>query len=976
VVGFVGLCLLFVTGRVRGEESDLFETQVRPLLAQHCYKCHGPTKQKGGIRLDGPDHLAKAGDGDGPVVVPGNPEQSRLIKAVLYADDAESKMPPAGKLPDAAIDALWRWVKDGAVWPVEKKPEEPKTAGAVKTKHWAYQPVKLPDEPPVKDASWPASPVDRFILARLEARGITPSPPADRRTLLRRLTFDLTGLPPTEAEIDAFERDTSLDATARLVDRLLDSRQFAERWARHWLDVARYADSKGPSTKGGEIAYPSAYTYRDWVVRALTDDLPYDQFLIKQIAADYQMRVQNHPDLAALGFLTLGRKFEESQPDIIDDRLDVIFRGTQGVSISCARCHDHKYDPISIRDYYSLYGVFAGAREKHEVIIFGPSDRLAAQAHAAELVARTRDLEHFLEVERKRLYGDHRRKAAAYLLAGQEALNRATNVPSPPGRRCPEGADEGQVPAVASAPPQPAVPATFSLQGEGRNAAADDGPKHPRCDGLNPTVVELYKTVFENTRGIHHRVLAPWHAFAQLGPDEFATKGKSLAAQFAANEDPDKPVALLVSRIFADKPPADLADLAGRYGKLFAAIARKWDKQLAEADKADRPRPTELLDEAEDEIRQVICGPAAPLDERAIGGINDKLDPEHKTKLATLEKAVNDWKNDPSAPPLARVLDDPEEPPPSRVFKRGKPEEPGDVVPRQFLPILAGPDAKPFTEGNGRYELAKAIASKDNPLTARVWVNRVWADVMGRGLVATPSDFGVRSDPPSHPELLDWLACALMQEGWSTKRLIRTIVLSRTYQQSTNDRPDAHEVDPANELYWRANRKRLELEPLRDAILMTAGSLDLTVGGRPVDLADHPDCRRRTLYLAVRRENLSTLFRSFDFANPDMHVPARHETTVPQQALFLLNSPFVAEGARALAHRASCDDDDVWLRRVYRIALGREPVGLELERARAFLAASSSAATFRSSDPTSAPLSPREKLAQVLLMCNEFAFID
>jgi hypothetical protein len=330
---------------------------------------------------------------------------------------------------------------------------------------------------------------------------------------------------------------------------------------------------------------------------------------------------------------------------------------------------------------------------------------------------------------------------------------------------------------------------------------------------------------------------------------------------------------------------------------------------------------------------------------------------------------------------LARVLEEPEEPPPARVFKRGKPEEPGDLVPRQFLPILAGPDAKPFTEGTGRYELAKAIASKDNPLAARVWVNRVWGHLMGRGLVATPSDFGVRSDPPSHPELLDWLAHALMEDGWSTKHLIRTIVLSRTYQQSSNDRADAREIDPANELYWRANRKRLELEPLRDAMLMTAGSLDLTVGGRSVDLADQPDCRRRTLYLAVRRESLPTLFRSFDFANPDLHVPARHETTVPQQALYLLNSPFVAEGAQALARRASgdSDDDDAWVRRVYRIALGREPLSQELQRARAFLAAASSASAstdLRGPDQVKEPLSPREKLAQALLMCNEFAFVE
>ena len=876
----------------RSDEFDLFENEVRPVLVQHCYRCHGAKQQKGGIRLDGPKHLANAGDGAGRLVVPGDLAQSRLIQAVEYTDDP--KMPPAGKLPDHAINALKQWVKKGALWPAET------TRGGTLEDHWAFRAVREPSVPTVNASDWPVTEIDRFILARLEARKLSPSPIADRRTLIRRISFDLTGLPPTEPEIEAFERDQSSNAYAIVVDRLLGSKQFGERWARHWLDVARYADSKGPIANA-EIAYPSAYSFRDWAVRAFNVDLPYDQFLIKQIAADHQARVQNHPDLAALGFLTLGRKFEGSEPDIIDDRLDVIFRGTQGLSIGCAHCHDHKYDPISIRDYYSLYGVFAGAQEKDEVIVTGPDQRLKALAYAAELRARMRDYERFLEAERKRVFGDHRRKAELYLLAAQRG---------------------------------------------GGEPSADAMGK--RTDGLQQDIVNLYKTLLEGTRTEHHRVMSPWQSFAALKPDEFASKGKPLAAKLAANDDDEKPINPMVAQIFSGKAPPDLAEVARRYGKVFATITRKWEKLIAEADRADRERPTELDNEAEDEVRQLICGPGASLDDRVAGDIKDRLDGERRAKHDELQKSVQNWASDPSAPPMARVLDDPDQPAPARVFRRGKPEEPGEEVPRRFLPLLGGSDAKPFVDGSGRYELARAIARKDNPLTARVWVNRVWGHLLGRGLVATPSDFGTRSPAPSHPELLDWLANSLMADGWSTKRLIRKIVLSRTYQQASTDRPASRAIDPANELLWRMNRKRLELEPLRNAMLAASGLLDLDLGGRPVDIAEEPNCRRRTLYLAVKRQNLPSFFRAFDFANPDLHVPARHETTVPQQALFLLNGSFVAEQARSLARRVEQGlptDDEAWVRRAYRAALGRDPSIDDRNQAVAFLAAASTLET-------------------------------
>ncbi len=505
----------------------------------------------------------------------------------------------------------------------------------------------------------------------------------------------------------------------------------------------------------------------------------------------------------------------------------------------------------------------------------------------------------------------------------------------------------------------------------------------------------LYRTLLEGTRAEHHRVMTPWHAFAALKPEEFTTRGKELAARFAANASEDKALNTRIAQLFAGKAPANLGDVAGRYGKLFATIARKWEKALADADRADRERPAALDGEAEEELRQLIFDPGGPLDDRTAGDVKDRLEGERRARYDELKKAVEDWRDDPSAPPLARILEDADEPPLTRVFRRGKPEDPGDEVPRRFLPVLAGPNAPPFSDGTGRYDLAKAIASKANPLTARVWVNRVWGHLLGHGLVATPGDFGTRSAPPSHPELLDWLANSLMAEGWSSKRLIRRIVLSRTYQQASADRPEMKTVDPANELFWRQNRKRLELEPLRDAMLAASGQLDPATGGRSIDVAAHPDSRRRTLYLAVKRESLPAFFRAFDFANPDLHTPERHETTVPQQALFLLNGRFVAAQAQALARRAGeasardRDDDETFIERAFGCALGRAPSRDDRDQALAFLRAAAAlepAGSERScadtvveppaSEAAARHLSPREKLAQVLLLCNEFTYLD
>jgi hypothetical protein len=871
--------VVFLLAAAGANADDHFEKKVRPLLVEHCYRCHADTKQKGSLRVDGPDHLTKPGDGGTPLVVPGKPDDSRLLKAIRHADGVAA-MPEGGKkLPDAAVTDLAKWITDGAKWPADTT--APKAAD-----HWSFNPVVRPPVPQVQAADWPASDLDRFILARLEAKQMMPSPVADKRTLLRRVTFDLTGLPPSTADLAAFEKDTSPDAFAKVVDRLLASPAFGERWGRHWLDVARYSDTSGAPVVDEDVRYPFAYSYRDWVVKAFNADKPYDQFVRAQIAADKLTAVEGDPELAALGFLTLGRKFENSEPDIIDDRLDAIFRGTQALTISCARCHDHKFDPIPIRDYYSLFGVFQDATERHVPLVATPADRVKYQLFAAELRARVRSFEKFKEEQRKKLAAPGWQEPGRYLLAAHT------------------------------------------------NAEVKVGDNRRREDGLDQQVVDKVRDLLSGLGEYHHPVMAAWHEFGKLKPEEFAKEGKKLATKFAANDDPEKSLNPLVAALFTGKSPKDLEEVSRRYNTLFVRVARKWQRKVAEADRVDVARPELLEDEAEDEIRKLMFS-EFPNFELSEEDLMNRLDDEPRKTFDALRKAVGDWSSGPDAPPHARLLIDPDEPATPHVHIRGKEDSQGDEVPRQFLAVLSK-DRQPFADGTGRRELADAIANNDNPLTARVWVNRVWGHLFGRAIVTTTSDFGTRSAWPSHPELLDWLAVEFMDDGWSTKKLIRRVVLSATYQQASGDRPDA-KADPENALLWRMNRKRLEFEPFRDAMLVAGGNLDATVGGRPE--TDVAGSTRRTLYLNVDRGDLPAVFRTFDFANPDLSSPGRHETTVPQQSLFLLNNPFVIAQARELTARSDATDDHAWVTAAYSTALGRTPTDTEVSLAERFLTA-------------------------------------
>lgn len=871
------------------EAIEFFEKQVRPVLAEQCYSCHGEKMQMAGLRLDSRAAVLKGSDA-GPVLVPGDPEKSRLIQVVRY--DGKVKMPPMGKLPAAAIEQLSAWVKMGAPWPDSPAPAaDPageEAIRAARASHWSFQPVRRPPVPKVKNKAWVRSPIDAFVLAKLEARGMTPAPPADRRTLIRRAYYDLIGLPPTAEEVAAFLLDKSPNAYEKVIDRLLASPHYGERWGRYWLDVARYADSKG-YVFTEERRYPYAYTYRDWVVRAFNEDLPYDQFILQQLAADHLSQGEDRGALAAMGFLTLGRRFLNNPHDIIDDRIDVVTRGFMGLTVSCARCHDHKFDPIPISDYYSLYGVFASSREPKDLPLLAPPQRTEAYlAYEKQLKEREEAVERFVAAKREEALAKARGQVADYLMA------------------------------------------VHDLRGQAEDRRAFELARDRELSGV---ILRRWQSLLERAKESHHPIFAPWLAFAAIPEAEFAGRAPEVAAKVAANADEKAPLNPLVARAFAGEPPASLREVAHRYGALFAEVDREWRElldahtaKLAAANREGEPPPQTLDDLDQEAIRQLLYGMEAPTNVPA-DQLERLFDRAVRNELQALRREVDELKaTSPEAPPRAMSLEDAPSPVNPRVFLRGNPNNPGPEVPRQFLRVLAGDQRKPFRQGSGRLELARAIASKQNPLTARVMVNRVWLHHFGAGLVRTPSDFGLRGEPPTHPELLDYLAWRFMADGWSIKKLHRLIMLSSTYRQGSAEHPRYALLDPENRLLWRMNRRRLDFEAMRDSLLFASGQLDRTLGGPAVEITTPPFSGRRTIYGFIDRQNLPGLFRNFDFASPDSHSPQRYVTTVPQQALFLMNSPFVIEQARALVRRleiAAAGDPAERVRRLYRRVLGR-----------------------------------------------------
>ncbi len=910
------------------EQIEFFEKKVRPVLVEHCYSCHAEKKDKGGLRLDTRDATLKGGD-SGPALVPGKPDDSLLIKAVRY-NNSNIQMPPKGKIPAEQIAALTEWVKMGAPDPRTGKPVGSNPYDIAKhladaKNHWAYQPVKSPAIPKVR-SDRASTPVDAFLLAKLEAAGLTFAKPADKRTLIRRATFDLHGIPPTPDEVDAFEKNPSPNAYAELIETLLKSPKYGERWGRHWLDVARYADNQG-GIFGANNAYPYAWTYRDYVIRSFNEDLPYNQFLTEQLAADLlPAKPGDNRHLAALGFVTVGRRHDGNVDDnVYDDRIDTISRGLLGLTVGCARCHDHKLEPIPTVDYYGLYGILKSSVDPQVLPVLEPqADTPDAQKYRADSEKFRSALTELAVKHAIDGLAANRARVGDYLLAAKDAELKTTS--------------------------------------QGARVNPDILVKRKLTYAIhNPLVRQWNQWVVKNPA-----VFLPWLEFAKLKPTEFAEKAKPLAEKFAA----DKSLHPNVSKAFAGDPPKSLEDVAKKYNAIFAAVDTAWrakakgelavagklvpDDAKVSADKLahaaiDRISAVEArvsLDSKDEEsLRKLIHGntPFRVSPGEMLAFQTAFLTEPLRKEIEKATKAVAGLDQHPGAPARAMVLQDAPKPYNGKVFVRGNPRTQGADAPRAFFTALSPTDRSVLsTTGSGRLELARKIADPANPLTARVLVNRVWAWHFGKGIVGTPSDFGFRGDRPTHPELLDYLAAKFVAEGWSIKKLHREIMLSAAYRQSSRPAdaaPNSKKVDPENKLLARMNPRRLEFEAYRDSMLAVAGRLDSTPGGKPVDVTK-ADTKRRTVYAFVDRKTLPNLFRSFDFPDPNFSSPGRTTTTLPPQALFLLNSPFVVENAKSLAApvlpKSEAEKPDA-VRKLYRAALQRDPSAAELQRSLKFL---------------------------------------
>ena len=766
------------------EGLAFFEKRIRPLLQEYCYDCHSANakKLKGGLRLDSREGWVKGGE-SGPAIMPGKPDESLLIRGVRYWDK-EFQMPPKHPLPPESVKDLVEWVKLGAPDPRAGEATVVKAASQIDydkgRKHWAFQPVQTVVRPKMKNSSWPRNDVDVFTLAKMEQAGVAPAPDADLRTLIRRMTFDLTGLPPTPEEVDAFLREATENrqpAITRLIDRLLASPQYGERWGRHWLDVVRYADTSGNAS---DYPVPQAHKYRDYVIAAFNDDLPFDQFVREQIAGDLLppgSAAEWERRIIATGYVASARRFAggKGEPHLtIEDAIENTGRAFLGLSLSCARCHDHKFDPVSNADYYALYGVF-----------------------------------------------------------------NSTTFP------------------------------------------------HPGSEGKNRP---------ENLRPL-------------LPPAEVEAAKRSLQEKLAALD----------------------------------AEAKRHDEVRAAAEKEpDTP-------ERKSKVAQAKKDRAAVLEKRRV------LAEQSQWQLAY---AVGDG-----------------QPADARLHVRGDPTRLGETVPRHFPTILGGQplgDAK----SSGRRELAEAIASPTNTLTARVMVNRIWQHHFGRGLVTTPNDFGLRGQPPTHPELLDLLARRFVESGWSVKAMHRLILSSRTWQLASTGATE----DP---LWSHAARRRLDAESVRDALLFVSGDLDTTPGG------PHPfpavstwsftqhnqffasyDTSKRTVYLMQQRLRRHPFLLLFDGADPNSSTAQRQATTTPLQSLFVMNDPFIHKRAENFAARVLREksDDTTRIERAFQILYARPPAPEEAQ-----LAASHLAQLTANKVPTEKAW---QSLGRALLAANEFIYLD
>ncbi|MEW4567394.1 DUF1553 domain-containing protein [Tautonia sp. JC769] len=880
---------------------DFFETKIRPVLVEKCYRCHSAEaddagKLKGDLLLDDRDGLLLGG-ASGPAVVPGEVDESLLIDALRYD---LLQMPPEGKLPDSVIEDFETWVGQGAPDPRDRGGERARTAEIdleAGREHWAYQAPQRTPAPRVIDASWPRSEIDRFILARLEAEGIRPVADADRTALIRRLSYDLIGLPPTPEEIERFADDPSPTAYDELVDRLLASPHFGERWGRHWLDVARFGESL--TLRG--LVFKEAWRYRDYVIDAFNADMPFDQFVREQLAGDLleaETLEDRRRQLVATTFLVLGNTNLEEQDkeqlcmDLVDEQIETTSKAFLAQTVSCARCHDHKFDPIPTSDYYALAGIFRNARAMDHANVSAWIEVPLPMEPAREEAIRAHDAS-VAEVEAQI-------KALRRSLKDSGAGDRILAVDAVPGIVV----DDGEADRVGDW-----KHSTYSGTFIGAGYLHDDNrEKGEKTLTFQPELPEagMYEVWLAYSPGAGRSPAVPVRILSAEGDSEHAVDQRRA-------------------------PP-----IQGRYVSLgafrFEANGQAYVQLSNES--------TQGHVTADAVVWRPVDGTAPPPDTHSSG----------RSELARLESRLKDLKRE--APRREMVMSVVEDEPirDLSIHIRGSVHNLGEEVPRGFLRVATQETWEPLPEDeSGRRQLADWVASEQNPLTARVVVNRAWHWLTGAGLVASVDNFGTTGEAPSHPELLDTMAVQFMEDGWSIKSLVRRIVMSRAYRLSTFAETGAEVLDPENRLRWRMNRRRLEAEHLRDTMLSVSGMLDRAMYGPSfpetlaADYGFESRSSRRSVYEPVFRNALPEIFEVFDFADPSMVVGRRDSSTVATQALFLMNHPFVIEQARGtatrlLAHEFATLDDRI--NHAYRLMLGRSPSPNELAIARGFLAES------------------------------------
>ena len=957
-----------------------FEKDIRPLLREHCNECHGPKKQKGEFRLDGRQFAFKGGD-DGVDIKPHDSQASPLFQR-LTSTDKDKRMPPKGAPLNAAQIALFKeWIDAGAMWPESN--EDRALAADKRLDHWAWQPVKT--SPP--DAS-----IDGFIHAGLAAHGLHPAPEADRRTLIRRLSFDLLGLPPTPEETAQFVADASANAYEHLVDRMLTSPHYGERWARHWLDVAHYADTHGFER---DKLRENAWRYRDYVINSLNNDKPYDRFLREQIAGDV-LSPDDEQATIATGFLAAGPwdyvgQAETKNPalrraargDDLDDMITQVMTSTCGISINCARCHDHKIDPISQKEYYSLWAVFAGVRR---------GDRDLETETARQAQSTRASIGKQLDAVNKSLFEmSGGGLDLADIVGGGDGTGKGAKGQGIDPRTGLMKKDSSgfltEVKVNAYTPSKlPFIDGVVIPGGGAEVVISSTGLKTPRLrptsgnawDAIRNGPVNSQRSTEINGVNYHsqgHSLLG-LHANAGITFDLRAARkvlGATMTHFHAQAGYGGRPGGTATNHadvhVYLDGKPVFTRE------KLGATDSATIDIDIPVAASFLTLMSTDGGDGIGHD--QVFFGdprlqrPPAPADAGA------------SAKLAALTKQRDSLQKQlkalPVKPQVYAVV--PGQPEIITVLRRGDPEQPADTVQPGVISCLPGMSPtlgdNATAEGQRRLRLAQWIASPATPLTRRVWVNRLWHHHFGVGIVDTPSDFGLGGGRPSHPELLDWLANELLRSGWSLKHMHKLMVMSETYRQSSATNPAAIAVDAGNRWLWRMNPRRLEAESMRDAVLAVTGSLNPAMGGpgyrdftyteayAPVYEYlpdDSPELWRRSIYRFVVRSTVQPLMTTLDCPNPANLTPARIVTTTALQSLALMNNEFMLRQARHFADRVQREAGSqpaAQARRAFALALERQPSAAELAATEAFIA----------SDGLFA-------LCRTLLNANEFAYLD